>query len=141
MPPGRRFTPGFQPEMVPSSVAKMKTEGLPAGLPLLRRKSNGLPLYTMPVGVDGVPGAAKPGGGTTTKLLVVRLASTAIFWGFPLPSSRVDVPELLLAIHHGLPTIPFGCTVGERVSPQEFFRLGSVWAAMPGMSEMRFVWV
>src|ERR1700726_1627314 len=61
--------------------------------------------------------------------------------GFPLRSSRVDVPELLLAIHHGLPATPLGCTVGERVSPQEFFRLGSVWAAIPGMSEMRFVWV
>src|ERR1700686_78381 len=117
--------------MVPSSVAHMKTAGLPAGLPLVRRKSVGLPLYTMPVGVDGVPGLANPGGRTTTKLLVLPLASTKILMGLPLPSSRVEVPGLLLAIPHGLP-------VGERVKPQGFFRLGSVLAAMPGMSEMRF---
>jgi hypothetical protein len=95
----------------------------------------------MPVGVDRVPAAAKPGGGTTTKLLMLPLASAKMFWGFPLPLFRVDVPELLLAIHHGLPIAPLGCTVGERVSPHEFLRLGSVWAAIPGRSEMRFVWV
>jgi hypothetical protein len=57
--------------MVPSSVAKMKMAGFPDGVPLSRRKSVGLPLNTMPVGVDGVPGGVKAGGGTTTKLLVL----------------------------------------------------------------------
>src|SRR5262249_21981905 len=106
--------------------------GLPVGVPLSSRKSVALPLNTMPVGAACVPGGAKPGGGTTTKLLVLWLASTKMLIGFPFPSSNVEVPELLLEIHHGLPP-------GERVSPQGFFRFGSVWAAIPGMSEMRFI--
>src|SRR5215469_17334640 len=66
-PPAGMLTAGFQPEIVPSSVAKMKRAGWPAGVPLLRRKSLGLPLKTMPVGVAAAPGV-KPGGGTITKL-------------------------------------------------------------------------
>jgi hypothetical protein len=45
--------------MVPSSVAKMKMAGFPDGVPLSRRKSVALPLNTVPVGVDSVPGGAK----------------------------------------------------------------------------------
>jgi len=50
----------------------------------------------------------------------------------------VEVPELLLPIHHGL---PFGFAgVGEpRVIPQGFFKLGSKVGAIPIMSETRFV--
>src|SRR5271156_138815 len=48
------FTPGFQPWIVPSSVAKMKTAGLPGA----RRKSVVLPLYNTAV---GDPGAGCPG--------------------------------------------------------------------------------
>src|SRR5580704_6247186 len=96
------LTPGFQPEIVPSSVAKMKMAALPGA----RRKSVGLPLKTTPVGADCVPGA-KPGGGTVT--------TSAL--GFPLPSYRVEVPELLFATHQGLPD--------DRVRPHGFFKLGS----------------
>src|SRR5580704_1184785 len=99
------LTPGFQPEMVPSSVAKMKMAAVP-GVPGTRRKSVGLPLKTTPVGADCVPGA-KPGGGTVT--------TSAL--GFPLPSYRVEVPELLFATHQGLPD--------DRVRPHGFFKLGS----------------
>ncbi len=62
------MAPGFHPEIVPSSVEKMKTADKPAGVPLFKRKSVPLPLKTTPVGADWVPGA-KPGGGTITKLL------------------------------------------------------------------------
>src|SRR5882762_10863502 len=66
--PAAMLAPGFHPEIVPSSVEKMKRAGRPAGVPLFKRKSVPLPLKTIPVGADWVPGA-KPGGGTITKLL------------------------------------------------------------------------
>src|SRR6266446_2124372 len=106
------FCPPFQPEMVPSSVAKMKWADVP-GVPGTVWKSVGLPLKTTPVGVDVVPAGEPFGGGTVT--LPVPLMRTAP----PVPVERADVPELLLATHQGLPP-------GERVSPQGFFRLGSV---------------
>ena len=53
--PAARLAPGFQPEIVPSSVAKMNAAGKPAGVPLSSRKSVELPLKTTPVGVDCVP--------------------------------------------------------------------------------------
>src|SRR5260370_15838080 len=91
------LTPGFQPEMVPSSVAKMKIACVP-GLPGTRRKSV-LPLKTTPVGADWVPGA-KPGGGTVT-------TSGPPFCfggkGVPLRAERVEVPGILFATHQGLP--------------------------------------
>ena len=129
--PVARLAPGFQPEMVPSSVTKMKMAGLLAGVPLSKMKSVGLPLKTTPVGVDCAPGA-KPGGGTTTKSPGTPPASVKMLMGLPLPLKRLEVPELLLPIHHGLPP-------GERVSPQGFFRLGSMTGAIPVMSETRFV--
>src|SRR6266446_6131095 len=54
------FCPPFQPEMVPSSVAKMKWADVP-GVPGTVRKSVGLPLKTTPVGVDVVPAGEPPG--------------------------------------------------------------------------------
>src|SRR5438270_1225093 len=123
------LTPGFQPEMVPSSVAKMKMACLPGA----RRKSVGLPLKTRPVGADWVPGA-KPGGGTVT---TSGPPLSFVGCGFPLPSYRVDVPELLLATHQGLLPV-------LRVSPQGFLRLVSrrtlVLSALSGweMSETKF---
>src|SRR5882724_7876363 len=117
------LTPGFQPEMVPSSVAKMNTDGRPPGMPLSNKKSVRLPLNTTPVGVDCVPAGAKPGGGTTTKFPATPPASVKILTGFPAPLKRLEVPELLLPIHQGLPE--------ERVSPQGFLRLGSTRTAVP----------
>src|SRR5260370_31365292 len=90
------LAPGFQPEMVPSSVAKMKIACVP-GLPGTRRKSV-LPLKTTPVGADWVPGA-KPGGGTVT------ISGPPFCFGgegLPLPSSRVEVPELLFSTQQRL---------------------------------------
>src|SRR5215469_13222034 len=132
------LAPGFQPEMVPSSVAKIKIACVP-GIPGTSRKSVLLPLKTTPVGADCVPGA-KPGGGTMTKLLNGLLmpfplesgcGSGKKLAGFPPPSYKVDVPELLLPIHQGLPE--------ERVRPHGFFRFGSNVGAMPIISETRFV--
>src|SRR5258708_14883887 len=91
------LTPGFQPEMVPSSVAKMKIACVP-GLPATRRKSV-LPLKTTPVGADWVPGA-KPGGGTVT-----TSGPPFCFGGkwVPLPAERGQGPELVFA---HTPTLP-----------------------------------
>jgi hypothetical protein len=84
--PAGMFTAGFQPEIVPSSVAKMKIPGFPAGLPLSRMKSVGLPLKTTPVGADCVPLAAKPAGGTMTKLSkMLPAGSGKMLIGCPLP--------------------------------------------------------
>src|SRR5882724_7830441 len=117
------FTVGFQPEMVPSSVAKMNTAGRPAGVPLSNKKSVGLPLNTTPVGVDCVPAAAKPGGGTTTKFPATPPASVKILTGLPAPLSRFEVPELLFPTHQG--------PLELRVSPQGFLRLGSTRTVVP----------
>src|SRR3977135_2246798 len=125
------FTAGFQPEIVPSSVAKINTAGFPAGVPLPSRKSVGLPLNTTPVGVDCVPAGAKPGGGTMTKFPGTPPASVKMLRGLPSPLKRLEVPELLLPIHQGLPEL--------RVSPQGFFRLGSIVGAFPAMLETRSV--
>src|SRR5882724_941221 len=114
------FTAGFQPEIVPSSVAKIKTASFPAGVPLSSRKSVGLPLNTTPVGVDCVPAGAKPVGGTTTKFPATPPASVKILTGLPVPLNRLEVPELLLPIHQEL-----------RVSPQGFLRLGSTRTVVP----------
>src|SRR6266446_2308600 len=144
--PAATLAPGFHPEMVPSSVEKTKRAGKFAGVPLFKRKSVGLPLKTTPVGADWVPGE-KPGGGTMTKLLNGLLiplplesgcgSAAKMFTGFAVggvPAGAVegggmiaysvDVPELLLPTHHGLP-------FGERVSPQGLSRLGSVSGALP----------
>jgi hypothetical protein len=48
-------------------VAKINIAGFPVGFPLFRKKMLGLPLTTMPVGVESVPAFAKPGGGTKMK--------------------------------------------------------------------------
>src|SRR2546425_6227779 len=110
---------------------KDENGGLAGRCALIQDESLGLPLKTTPVGVDCAPGA-KPGGGTTTKSPGTPPASVKMLMGLPLPLKRLEVPELLLPIHHGLPP-------GERVSPQGFFRLGSMTGAIPGMSETRFV--
>src|SRR5438132_11679099 len=97
--PAARLAPGFQPEIVPSSVAKMNAAGKPAGVPLSSRKSVELPLKTTPVGVDCVPGA-NPGGGTMTKLPGTPPASVKMLMAFPVPPERLEVPELVLPIQN-----------------------------------------
>src|ERR1700674_1119004 len=123
------FSVAFQPEIVPSSVAKINAAGFPVGVPLSSRKSVGLPLNTTPVGVDCVPAGAKPGGGTMTKFPAAPPASVKLLMGLPAPLNRLEVPELLLPIHQGLPRR--AGVVDERVSPQGFFRLGSTRTVVP----------
>ena len=57
-------TVGFQPEMVPSSVAKIKRLG-PEVVPFVTTKS-AVPLKTWPVGLAVVPGGLPAGGGMVT---------------------------------------------------------------------------
>src|SRR6476619_7084158 len=72
------LTPGFQPENVPSSLAKRKIAGAPAAI-----LNEPLPLKTVPVGAPGTWIFIGPAG---------------------LPSaSKIDeVADALFATHHGL---------------------------------------
>src|SRR6266581_3946643 len=113
------FTFGFQPRMVPSSVAKMKRAA--ADLESWEITKSLVPLNTTPVGVPpvGAPGA----GMVTTK---GDLTGNAC----PLALYRVDTPALLSEIQNGeveLETKPHGLT-----------RLGSVKRATPAISETKF---
>jgi hypothetical protein len=112
---------GFHPEIVPSSVAKMKR----AGLPGLSRKSPVL-LDTWPVGVDTVPIGEPAGGGMVT----TRGLPTGK--GCPAPLYRVENPAPLSETQKG--------EVAEWDIPQGFFRFESVFMARPGISETRLVW-
>jgi hypothetical protein len=112
-------TPGFHPEMVPSSVTKINNPGLPAAT-----AKSVVPLKTMPLGV--AVSVLPFGGGTVTTNGVAGC-------GFPFASYRVEVPVPLFDTHQGLPLL--------RAKPQGFLRLGSVTGAMPSMSETRLVWL
>src|SRR6266536_1785800 len=101
--------PPDQPEMVPSSVTKMK-RAAPKSEP---------PLKTIPVGADG--GTPPTGGGTVT--------TSASFW--PAPLYSVETPVPLSATHQGL--------VALRARPHGLTRFGSVTGASPGISETRLV--
>src|SRR5215831_15913696 len=84
-------TPGFQPTMVPSSVANRKTAGavcVPSVIlnaPLPRAMLN-----TVPVGVPLAP-VGSPGAGMLT----------TNGCGMPAVSKRVDTPALLSATQNG----------------------------------------
>src|SRR5579862_4152371 len=92
------LTAGFQPLMVPSSVAKIKI----ADEPLILKSD--VPLKTMPV---GVPGPSPPAVGMET------LRGTLL----PSPLYSVDQPEPLSLIHHG--------EVGLLTKPQALTTRGS----------------
>src|ERR1700684_3795454 len=117
------LTAGFQPWIVPSSVAKMKTAGLPAA----RRKSVVLPLYRTAVGDPGAGwlgalGILTPFPGAPPAALsatIVTGTSTgagvcpAGFSGFkPDVLYSVEVPQALFEIHQGV--------VGPWTNPQAF---------------------
>src|SRR6266516_8160220 len=109
------FTVGFQPRIVPSSVANKKRLGAEAA-PLLTRKS-AVALKTVPVGVPAVPSGAG----------IVTVRGT--FWSAVLYS--VDVPVPLLATQIGL--------VPLEDRPHGLTTLESVMAASPGTSDTRLV--
>src|SRR5579872_2767780 len=123
-----RFTPGFQPWTVPSSLTKMKTAGAPGA----SRKSVALPLNITPVGEPG--GVWLGAFGIFTNSLGAGLIG--IRCAAPVESIEysVEVPPALLETHQGLP-------VGLETSPQAFCRFGSCSGAWPATSETRFVCV
>src|SRR4029077_6784300 len=98
-------TPGFQADTVPSSVAQMNTAGFCGA----SRKSVGVPLNTMPVGVP-VPDCDGAAG------IVTMIDRTVT--GLVDASYTVDVPVALLETHHGVE--------GPCTTPHAFLRLGSV---------------
>src|SRR5438445_13424759 len=83
-------TAAFQPEMVPSSVAKMKMAG--AELPFAETVKSDVPLKAIPVGAACVPGALPAGGGMVTTS--GELGGKAL----PAPLETVDTPAPLSAI-------------------------------------------
>ena len=94
------LTAGFQAEIVPSNVAKMKTAGFPDAT-----SKSVLPLKTIPV---GLPVAACPADG-----IVTRVGGA----GCPPPLKILATPLALSVPHHG--------PVLLRAMPQELIRLGS----------------
>ena len=113
-----RFTEGLHPEIVPSSVAKMK-EALPECPPWETVKSEAVELKTIPVGAAG-PAAPAGGGMATTRPSFV-----------PAPLYSVERPLPLSETQKGL--------VDEATIPHGFTRFRSTLAARPGMSETKSV--
>src|SRR2546427_678230 len=106
----------LNPEIVPSSAAKIKRAGLVPALLVTTKPVP--PLNTTPVGVPCWP----PAPGTV---------NTA--WMAPLPTLySVERPVPLSEIHHG--------DVGLETSPQALTRLGSTRAAGTAPSETRLRW-
>src|SRR5690348_12736362 len=118
-----RSAVGFQPEIVPSSVANMKKLG-PEPPPPVTTKPE-LPLNTTPVGVPVVPSGLPLAGG------IVTTSGVAGGNGTPAPLYRVLTPVPLSEIQKGL--------VGPNAMPQGFFKLASVWAAGTAPSDTKLV--
>src|SRR5712692_5410691 len=111
-------TPGFQPRMVPSSVANRK-RALAVRVPMVTLKSDAVVLKTVPV---GVPPVGEVGAG------IVTTRGTVL----PSPRYNVETPALLSDTQIGL--------VALEERPHGLTRFGSVDSANPGMSDTRFVW-
>src|SRR5438445_8408443 len=112
-------TAALQPEIVPSSVAKINWLGPEA--PPSRTTKSLVPLKTTPVGAAVAPGVLVGGG-------MVIVGGTDL----PLFVYCVDTPVPLSETRQG--------PVGLCASPQALTRLGSVKRARPGTSETRFLW-
>src|SRR5579862_8340466 len=113
---------GFQPAIVPSSVAKRKKAG-PETPSFEITKSvdvGSSVLKAWPVGAPTAPAPAEAGAGI----------ATTRGCGLPAPSYSVVTPAWLSETQMGVP--------GPTDVPHGFLRLGSVCAASPGMSETRF---
>src|SRR6516162_267205 len=115
-----KFKFGFQPRIVPSSVAKMKKD-LPDMEPWEITKSF-VALNTMPV---GVPPVGAPGAG-----IVTTRGEGPTGKACPFALYRVDRPDPLSETQKG--------EVELETRPQGLTRLGSVKRATPAMSETRF---
>src|SRR5438876_3685365 len=114
---------GFQPAIVPSSVAKRTKAGpeLPFSEMTKSGEAGSKVLKAWPVGAATAPTPAEGGAGI----------ATTRGCGLPAPSYSVATPAWLSDTQIGLR--------GPTEVPHGFFRFGSVWAARPGMSETRFV--
>src|SRR5262245_33988595 len=117
-----RLVWGFQPAMVPSSVANRKKAGWgePSGL-VPNEKLLGSPLNAVPGGALVVPSGLPAGGGMVT----------TSGWATPWALYRVDRPVPLSATQNG--------PRGPSARPQALTRLGSVNRASPGTSDTRLV--
>src|SRR5258708_1384487 len=104
-------TAGFQPEIVPSSVLKMKRAG-PEAAPLETTKPL-VPLKTTPVGAATGPAGLALGGGAVTTIGGPGGGGK----GGPGPLYSVLTPVPLSAIQKGV--------AGPCTMPQELTRLGS----------------
>src|SRR5205085_2698145 len=114
---------GFHPTSVPSSVAKRNLLG-PEMPPLETTNPSGVGLNVVPVGAPTAPGPADGGAGIATD---GWFGATSL--RLPWPSYRVVTPVALSDTQIGRP--------GPVDVPHGLCRLGSVWAAKPGMSETR----
>src|SRR5215510_16450937 len=114
-------TVGFQPETVPSSVAKMKR--LAALVVPFETAKSAVLLKTWPVGLDVVPAGLPAGGGIVTiSACFVPAVLKSVVRPVPLSETQVGLVAL--------------CDM-----PHGFTRSGSVWSAIPGMSESRLTCV
>src|SRR5258706_8147155 len=96
-----RSTAGLHPEIVPSSVAKIK--GAAPDPMAFETTKPAVPLKTTPVGAAVVPAGLSPGGG------IVTTSGVAGGKGVPAPLYSVDTPVPLSEIQNGegaLCTIP-----------------------------------
>src|SRR5689334_205958 len=115
----RLSTLAAHPDTVPSSVAKMNV-ATACVAPLLTAKSC-VPLKMLPVGVAGPVDPTGPGTVTTIADGVPTVLYSVLR---PVPPSESQ---------NGLPA-------GDDEMPHGLTSLESVTAAVPGMSETRFVW-
>src|SRR6266704_4590874 len=99
----------FQPDIVPSSVAKMNRLG-PDAMPSVTTKPL-VPLKTLPVGAAVVPAGLSLGGG------IVTTSGEATGNAWPWPLYKVATPAPLSDTHHGV--------VGPCDRPQGLSRFGS----------------
>src|ERR1700730_3744947 len=134
---GLGVRPGAQAEIVPSSVSKMKTAGMPLGfvietVPGTTNAEDGFQM--MPVGPAGVGIGAGAGGGLMVwqsvrgTTLPGRGIDTCSPIFKPVPSYSVEQPVALSAIQKGLPA-------GEKATPHEFCSTRSWKLALPAKSE------
>src|SRR5712692_6106305 len=115
----------FQPDIVPSSVAKMNRLG--PDILFSETTKPLVPLKTLPVGAAVVPAGLPAGGGIVTTS--GELGGSGNAW--PPPLYKVATPAPLSDTHQGV--------VGPCDRPQGLSRFGSRNLAILGRSETRFV--